>query len=224
MIITDINFQKLKSEYYRYLPDLVTLQRDFGGPSVYFHQQTLIECNQSFLSNRHIEMIYATLTSWGMHRMGETKTKMVEFLDFKKSIDSVAPVLKELQFLKLEQFASEPTDIFSIVKEICFKLRVSVSNSKIVGNSKALAHIIPNLVPPIDRQYSIRFFVQTLSNFKDIEEEQKFYAYIIKRCYEFIQIIKDDSRVVIDKQFNSSFPKVFDNLLMLYLKRSKNGA
>jgi hypothetical protein len=63
--------------------------KEFGGPSVYFHVQSIKEQESNFLSDRHIEMIYATLASWGMHRMGdpeETKAKMVEFVDFRKSI------------------------------------------------------------------------------------------------------------------------------------------
>src|SRR5271168_3800132 len=42
----------------------------FGGPWVYFHEQCLLAGAEKFLSLRHIEMLYATLTAWGMHRMG----------------------------------------------------------------------------------------------------------------------------------------------------------
>ena len=58
----------------------VDVLRDFGGPSVYFHQQSIRAQASAFLGDRHIEMIYATLASWGMHRMGDpeaTKTKKI---------------------------------------------------------------------------------------------------------------------------------------------------
>ena len=32
----------------------------FGGPSVYFHHACLREANAAFLSERHIELLYAT--------------------------------------------------------------------------------------------------------------------------------------------------------------------
>ncbi|MGA8923203.1 MAG: hypothetical protein WB682_08655 [Candidatus Dormiibacterota bacterium] len=35
---------------------------------------------------------------------------------------------------------------------------MSVSNATIVVNSKAFHHLFPDLIPPIDRQYTIRFF------------------------------------------------------------------
>ncbi len=37
-------------------------------------------------------------------------------------------------------------------------LRLSVSNATIVVNSKAFHHLFPTFIPPIDRQYTIRFF------------------------------------------------------------------
>jgi len=220
MTLTDIKFEHLKTDYHIYLPYLSNLHEDFGGPSVYFHQQALIECSQNFLSNRHIEMIYATLSSWGMHRMGKTKTKMVSFDIFKSSVMKMASDLEELRFLNLTQFDYPPNDLLQRIQHICFRLQVSISNSKIVGNSKALAHIIPNLVPPIDRQYSIRFFAQKLANFKDTNEEASFYLHILQKCFELVQILKFDPHITIDNRFNSSLPKIFDNLLMIFLKKS----
>jgi hypothetical protein len=221
MTITDTKFEKLKESYQNFIPHLENLHEDFGGPSVYFHQQALIECKQNFLSDRHIEMIYATLCAWGMHRMGDTKTKMVSFAIFKNSIITLAPQLKELQMLGLDQFEDIPLEILQKLQDICFQLQASVSNSRIVGNSKTLAHLLPNLTPPIDRQYTIRFFAKTLSNFKNLQEEIEFYNHITHKCYEFIQILKKDTNIKIDDQFNSSLPKIFDNLLMVFLKKTE---
>ena len=58
---------------------------EFGGPCVYFHHECLRAGHEAFLSERHVEMLYATLTAWGMHRMGDaekTKTKLTEWRVF----------------------------------------------------------------------------------------------------------------------------------------------
>jgi len=217
MKISDKRFEELRVNYSSLLPCLSKVHENFGGPSVYFHQQAIQESRNNFLSDRHIEMIYATLSAWGMHRMGKTKTKMVDFSLFKSALLNIKPNLDELRFVRLEEYTSEPTDILNKLKTICFQLRVSVSDSKVVGNSKALAHILPNLVPPVDRQYTVRFFAESLSNFRDGEEEN-FYNHILIRCYQFVKLIKSDSRIVLDDCFNTSFPKVFDNLIMASLK------
>lgn len=68
--------QNLRDYYERSLDIL----HEFGGPSVYFHTQCIREKKQSFLSDRHIELIYATLTAWGMHRMGDPKKTKAKLL------------------------------------------------------------------------------------------------------------------------------------------------
>ena len=39
----------------------IAVMKDFGGPSVYFHIQAIKEQSTNFLSDRHIEMIYAMI-------------------------------------------------------------------------------------------------------------------------------------------------------------------
>jgi len=61
----------------------------FGGPCVYFHRQCLLAREREFLSNRHIEMLYATPAAWGTHWMGgteTTKTKLTEWEQFSNSL------------------------------------------------------------------------------------------------------------------------------------------
>jgi hypothetical protein len=224
MKLSDTKFNTLIENYRSFYQGIENLHSYFGGPSVYFHQQALIECRQNFLSDRHLEMIYATLASWGMHRMGKTKTKMVDFSLFKDTILKMRPRLLALKDVDLRNFDTEPVDILNEITEICFELTVSISQSKIVGNSKVLAHIFPNLVPPVDREYSIRFFSETLYNFSGLEEEKKFYRHIIKKCYSFVRKLDNDDMSLIDTRFNSSAPKMFDNFIMLYLKALKNSA
>jgi hypothetical protein len=38
-------------------------------------------------------------------------------------------------------------------------LRVGIGETLLVANSKALHHLLPGLIPPIDRNYTLRFFV-----------------------------------------------------------------
>jgi hypothetical protein len=43
--------------------------------------------------------------------------------------------------------------------DIVAHLKVSTSETQIVAGSKALHHALPDLVPPIDRQCTFRFFI-----------------------------------------------------------------
>ncbi|MDP3261156.1 MAG: hypothetical protein Q8M34_11350, partial [Thermodesulfovibrionales bacterium] len=189
----------------------------------------------NFLSNRHIEMIYATLASWGMHRMGdpeETKAKMVDFDIFRQCLLDHRDELKKFIDLKMESCtAKEYENHMRNLKEIYYGLKVSISDATIVAHSKALAHILPDLIPPIDRQYTIRFFTQDNKNFfsdsgnyrminvpKGIDAQFKaFNEYtcrikaLFDRCdCQIFQIEKSS--------FNTSNPKIMDNLIMAFVK------
>jgi hypothetical protein len=163
------NTEALLADLNRYYDLSVGVLQDFGGPSVYFHQQAIQAQKNAFLGERHVEMIYATLASWGMHRMGdpeETKAKMVEFGGFR---DSILVFRNELQNLHHCRIENETSGSFMACLEqlrtVYMGLRVSISNSTLVAHAKTLAHILPHLLPPIDRQYTVRFFTQDASEF-----------------------------------------------------------
>lgn len=228
MKITQIHFENLKKYYNNYLALSKKIGDSFGGPSMYFHRRALSERETAYLEVSHLEMIYATLTAWGMHRMGETKTKIVNFPEFQSSILANRIELENLRYIKLEDI--KPNELNSFIErlnKICFSLHVSASDSKIVGNTKTLAHILPDLIPPIDRQYTIRFFKcddlnKVVGDFKDTQEESEYFNFIMIKAFDFVNQIKNDKLVKIDNDFNTSYPKIFDNLIMTYVKNINN--
>ncbi|MEK6776238.1 MAG: hypothetical protein AABY87_05060 [bacterium] len=211
------------------------VMKEFGGPSIYFHVQAIKERETSFLSDRHIEMIYATLASWGMHKMGDpdiTKAKMVEFPEFKQSIIKHRDTLQQLSSLRMdscsqEQYGKHIDDL----EQIYYTLKVSISKATIVAHSKTLAHILPNLVTPIDRQYTIRFFTQENKDFftesgkyRLVNLPQGIVAQFVdfkKYCCRMKMLFDrcDHQLFTIDKEtFNTSLPKIMDNLIMAFIK------
>ena len=42
--------------------------------------------------------------------------------------------------------------------QVITAIRASTSETQIVAGSKTLHHVLPDLIPPIDRQYTFRFF------------------------------------------------------------------
>ena len=229
------NEEDLIKNFDHYFKRSSEVVKEFGGPSIYFHVQAIKEQETDFLSDRHIEMIYATLASWGMHRMGNpdvTKAKMVEFPKFRNSIIKHRDRLHQLYSLKMDlcdqkQYGKYIEDL----KQIYSSLEVSTSDATIVAHSKTLAHILPNLIPPIDRQYTIRFFTQEYKDFfaksgkyrqvnlsKDRDAQ---FSDFKKYCCRIKMLIDqcDHQLFTIDKEtFNTSFPKIMDNLIMAFVK------
>jgi len=102
------------------------------------------------------------------------------------------------------------------------RLTIGAGEAKIVANSKALHHVLPQLVPPIDRQYTLRFFFNNLM-FAPADQHRKF-ATVYTRFHEIGATCRDQiDRALADPEadakMNTSFTKVIDNAIIGYCQR-----
>ena len=229
------NSEALLASLRRYYDLSVGVLQDFGGPSVYFHQQAIFAQTSDFLGDRHIEMIYATLASWGMHRMGNpenTKAKMVEFDDFRASILACQTDLMVLRNVCFDNVtSSQYREILQGMSVIYRRLKVSISDSTLVAHAKTLAHILPHLIPPIDRQYTVRFFTQDASEFFAKSGKYRFpqvpngldeqFGQFVELCGKMKTLFDRCDQTILQvngQGFNTSYPKIIDNLIMAFVK------
>jgi hypothetical protein len=78
---------------------------------------------------------------------------MRDFGDFRNSLSAVWPkalALQEKTTLTLSELE------WSNLKAIFQGIRCMASGTSLVGNSKVMAHLLPNLVPPVDREYTLK--------------------------------------------------------------------
>jgi len=230
------NKNELLDNIEKYYKNSEKINHEFGGPSTYFHVECIKEGKKDFLSFRHIELIYATLTSWGMHRMGnpeQTKAKMVNFDVFAQSIEKNKELLTELHNEKLESTNLE--EIKDKLKTLFKNLEGSISKSKLVANSKIMHHLLWDLIPPMDRNFTIRFFYYPKDQFfskskngkrklKNIsyKNEEEFGMFWAMLC-EMKDIAKKERLKfkITDENFDTSIPKIIDNLIMAFVKDVK---
>jgi hypothetical protein len=139
----------------------------FGGPSLYFHRRALAT-RRSPADAQHLEYVYATLASWGMHRMGRGGSKMKSFDRFSESVTRLERQIAQAQALAP---ATIDADGWTALKEIFCGLDVMQSETRLVGNSKVLHHMAPNIVPPIDREYTLRYVTGGTTIANDVEKE-----------------------------------------------------
>ena len=137
----------------------------FSGPSVYFHERAIERRRRHttvaglLADERFLEYVYAVLPAWGMHRMGNQSAKVCEFSPLVARLRSAAPLIEELWPLNITRLAPESIPAVSQTAwRIMEVIRVSTSETQIVAGSKTLHHVLPDLIPPIDRQYTFRFF------------------------------------------------------------------
>lgn len=163
------------------------LAETFRGPSLYFHQRSLAT-RQSLDFRLHAEYIYATLASWGMHRMGRRGSKMRSFDEF---WGSLAPMKKLILEAKRIDYRRIRASEWGLLERIFRGIRVMASGTTLVGNSKVMAHMLPDMVPPIDREYTLRYLRGSTSIRNDIDGEWQLMREIIEAF--FIPIAQNDN-------------------------------
>ncbi|MCD6404318.1 MAG: hypothetical protein J7M19_00665 [Planctomycetes bacterium] len=137
----------------------------FGGPSLHFHQRALATRNPN-VTEQHLEYVYATLASWGMHRMGKGGPKMQNFDIFCKSVAPLRDRIAQAQEFTLSAMTDHD---WNTLWEIFRGIKIMATSTSLVGNSKAMHHMVPNVVPPIDREYTLK----CLRGSKDIKNDSE---------------------------------------------------
>jgi hypothetical protein len=171
----------------------------FSGPSVYFHERAIerwrlhATAGSLIADQLFLEYVYAVLPSWGMHRMGTQAAKVTEFGQLAASLRAAAPVIEELWPLDITRLtpASAPA-VGQRAWQVIAAIRASTSETQIVAGSKTLHHLLPSLIPPIDRQYTSRFFTgqKAIPSEEDAFLEWfRYFAEIGQRCSTHIDAV-----------------------------------
>ena len=195
--------------YHKRFKDMPT----FGGPSLHFHHRAL---EPGPLENR-VEPIYAVLASWGMQRMGRGGPKMADFVAFRHAILSSRTELERLSAVTFESVGRDQTDL---LVDLAAGLRVMKTGTWLVANSKVLAHLLPNLVAPIDREYTLRYLTGGRGSYVAADDEEELFRTITTQFYWPIARdpnFKATARHWVSEDLSSwdtSLLKIIDNLVI----------
>jgi hypothetical protein len=196
----------------------------FTGPSLHFYFKTLGarakhgNAIEALNDDEFFEGLYATLTAWGMHRMGPGNAKLADLAVIKASFQRQREPISRLEAhditsMEQTQLHQLTNDLWNVLRE----LRVGIGQTKIVANSKALHLLLPALMPPIDREYTIRFFYShtTLSR-GDEDTFREIYPYfhqIASSCRDAIR-----QRVKAGQGMDTCATKVIDNAIVGFVR------
>jgi hypothetical protein len=193
----------------------------FGGPSLHFHLRSL-EAARAQDFERFAEYVYAVLASWGMHRMGPGGSKMREFEEFRASLQVVWPAALRLQD-KTPGNLNESD--WPDLKTVFCGIRCMASGTSLVGNSKVMAHLLPHLIPPVDREYTLKFLFGNGQIRNGIEVEWKKLVQILEGFFYPVAQFplfqsKAESWLAHNDRFkwDTSHLKILDNLVIGFSK------
>lgn len=160
---------------------------DPNDPSLYFHRKALTS-NTENISTSQLEYIYAVLPLWGMHRIGKGGPKMLDFEVFQQSVMRVEQDI--LTARKANHLNMSESD-WTLLEKIFKTLKIMASGTSLVGNSKVMAHLLPNIIPPIDRKYTLKYLCGNADIKNDIGTEWSMMKTIIQNF--FIPVARDEA-------------------------------
>ncbi|HTR36286.1 MAG TPA: hypothetical protein VMH80_10310 [Bryobacteraceae bacterium] len=130
----------------------------------------------------------------------------------------MADTLRKLEALRIEAVSlGDVNRTVELIWPVIRDLKVGIGNTKIISGTKALHHLLPDLVPPIDREYTVQFFFKNKNAVQGDATKQReaflvmypHFAAISRTCTE--QIV---SRL--HRGMHTSVTKVIDNAIVGY--------
>lgn len=201
-------------------------EQAFPGPSLYFHERAIelrrghASPAQMLADTRFLEYVYAVLPAWGMHRMGKQAAKVGDFGPIVDALAEVAGEIDVLWQLRITALtAAEADAVAAAAWTIIERLKVSTSRTQIVAGSKFVHHLLPDLIPPIDRQYTFRFFTGQ----KYVPDDRSAFLLWYPRLAAVGARCQDQIKAAIDRRgfMATGEAKVVDNAIMGFMQQRR---
>jgi len=172
-------------------------------------------------NSNYISLAYQTLQDWNMDQRG---AKLVDLSDFRDSILSYVESLAHLKEYRLELLnTSEIGKVLTELKGLFVNLKVMQTQARIVGVSKTLHFLLPNLVMPVDRENILSLLYLGSKYSANPEREFGYFSQIFEEyrhlCHKLGLSVRDVDRL----GWNSSIPKMIDNALIGFLSELLKG-
>lgn len=102
-----------------------------------------------------IDLLYAMLASWGMDSQ---KARLVDFDEFEGAVRGLVEsrIFRQFESMTIRMidatWRDRLRDLWELLGRDC---KIMMGESIIVGSSKLLHHLLPDVFPPIDRTYTL---------------------------------------------------------------------
>jgi hypothetical protein len=106
--------------------------------------------------DRLLDDLYETLQRWGI---GRRASRLVPKIEFRERLRSVSREFAAFDSMRLDEPAAALGSTASRLWELIEQLHVVENASLIVPGTKTLHHLLPDLVPPMDRAWTGAFFL-----------------------------------------------------------------
>ncbi len=196
----------------------------FGDDLAFYRKLILMhrECANIeilLVNDEFYQLLYRTLEKWNMNQRA---ARLVPLDTMKQSILFHKTSLCELYKYKLyDDIYDDLTQIKKLLDKVFCDLKIMKSQRRIVGVSKALHFLLPDLIMPIDGNYTLDAFYGYNKYANTANKEFVDFWNIFERSFDIaekLELRKDDADGEIWKQ---SVPKLIDNAVIGLRKCTK---
>lgn len=157
-----------------------------------------------------IRSLHRTLRAWGL---GRRKSRLVGLPDFTRALVACLPKLVELDEKRLDTLLNVDETAERLWRLVDV-LRICHNQNNVVAASKCLHHLLPDLVPPMDREYTQTFFGWHNREFQYHPEDCFEHAF---RTFADIASAVQPAHYVGDG-WRTSLTKVLDNAIVAFCR------
>lgn len=115
--------------------------------------------DEPFLSSLH-----ETLKKWGI---GKRASRLVPFEAFSSAVRDRSAEIAALERSTLEDPSLDVDGTLDQLWKLIHTMPIVENKAKVVAGTKSLHHLLPDLVPPMDRDWTGDFFIWSLNDFQN---------------------------------------------------------
>jgi hypothetical protein len=201
------NFKSYLGSFDRYCPFIRYGQLEYHVETIE-RRQKLGSASAAIEDETFQRALYRTLQAWGI---GSRASQLRSLPEFVAALHAKAEIINALDKLKIDDPALDVEGVGDILAETVQSLAIVDNKARTVPGSKALHHILPDLVVPIDRAYTQQFFLWANPTFQNYPT----------RCFKeafaaFTRIARDahPRQYVREGGWYTSQTKVIDNAIV----------
>lgn len=175
-------------------------------------RRELGDVSQAAADPMFLKFLYETLIAWGI---GQRGSKLEPFHEFTRAINTCLPAMSDLDGMALENPALDIKLVAERVWALIESLDIVGNEAKLVPCTKALHHLLPDLVVPMDREFTRTFFGWHVPEFQ--YQQRKVFQHGFRH---FIRIarIANPSEFVGGAGWRTSSTKVIDNAIVAFCR------
>ena len=185
-------------------------------PGQYLYKLVIDFKDRTIHLDKFIELTYTTLIAWNMNQRG---AKLSKYELYKQSLQTHKESIESLKTYRIETLSD--TDVLNLKERIKYLFDnlelVGEGKPKLVTFSKTMHYFLPNLLMPVDRRYTLKFFYNNTSTPAETDKQFDMYWNIFKQFRE-LATTYDFNKHVTDS-WNRNVPKLIDNIIIGHIRK-----